>query len=61
MIGDQYLRCGLPAVALVQRRGRTEGPYYMCLEHADYNCRNRNAELLATDDEELRRRYKGAA
>ncbi len=46
MIGDKYLRCGATSLALVQHRGRSEGPYAMCLEHADHNIRNRNAECI---------------
>lgn len=44
MIGSQYLRCGAPAKTLVQHRGRNEGPYWMCDEHAHHNIHNRNAE-----------------
>lgn len=46
MIGDEYLRCGRPAVVLVQHRNREEGPYSMCLECGDHNIANRNAEAL---------------
>ncbi len=45
--GTDYLRCGAPAVMLVQHRGRREGPYQMCLEHGTHNADNRNAEVLA--------------
>ena len=44
MIGEEYLRCGAPARTLVQPRGRTEGPYWMCDWCAEHNLRNRNCE-----------------
>ena len=47
MIGNEYLRCGAPAVALIQHRGRHEGPYYMCRGCADHNVHNRNADVVA--------------
>ena len=50
MIGNEYLRCGAPAVALVQHRGRRGGPYYMCLGCANHNVRNRNADVVAWFD-----------
>lgn len=46
MIGDKYLRCGKPSISRIQHRGRDEGPYYMCLEHAWHNVHNRNAEVI---------------
>ncbi len=42
MIGNRYLQCGKPADILVQPRGRNEGPYWMCEEHAHHNLLNRN-------------------
>ena len=51
MIGNEYLQCGAPAVALIQHRGRHEGPYYMCLGCANHNIHNRNADLVAWFDE----------
>jgi hypothetical protein len=44
MVGDRYLRCGAPAKTLVQPRGRTEGPYWMCDACASHNIHNRNCE-----------------
>ena len=44
MIGEEYLRCGAPAETLVQPRGRTEGPYWMCSACANHNIRNRDCE-----------------
>lgn len=46
MIGDSYICCGLPAVAIVQHRDRTEGPYPMCFGCANHNTHNRNAEVI---------------
>lgn len=47
MLGNgTYLRCGKPAVSLVQHRGRDEGPYFMCMADGWHNCKNRNAALL---------------
>jgi len=46
MIGDKYLRCGKPSVVQVQHRGRSEGPYFMCLEHGWHNVKNRDAEAI---------------
>ena len=53
MIGEQYLRCGAPAVVLVKHKGRNEGPYFMCGPCANHNVRNRRAEplLVAPDGE----------
>ncbi len=53
IIGEQYLRCGAPAVVVVQHRGRSEGPYAMCLPCADHNMRNRNAGPVEWLDKEL--------
>ena len=50
MIGNEYLQCGAPAVALIQHRGRHEGPYYMCIECANHNVHNRNADVVAWFD-----------
>lgn len=47
---DRYLQCGAPAFALIQHRGRTEGPYWMCPFHARHNIKNRNAELIGGKD-----------
>lgn len=48
VIGDDtYIHCGATAVVLIQHRGRTEGPYFMCLRCGDHNLRHRDAELLA--------------
>lgn len=44
MIGEQYLRCGKPAQILVQPRGRTEGPYWMCDYCASHNIHNRDCQ-----------------
>jgi hypothetical protein len=44
MIGDTYIRCERPATTLVQHRGRTEGPYWMCATCASHNLENRDAE-----------------
>jgi hypothetical protein len=43
-IGESYLRCGKPSTTLVQHRGRTEGPYWMCDACAFHNVYNRDAE-----------------
>jgi hypothetical protein len=45
-IGNLYLRCGKPAVAVVQHRGRSEGPYDLCEACADHNVRNRNGYVV---------------
>jgi hypothetical protein len=44
MVGSLYLRCNDPAFTLVQPRGRSEGPYWLCPEHADHYLRNRDCE-----------------
>lgn len=44
MIGDAYIRCGASAKILVQPRGRTEGPYWMCDSCASHNIMNRDCE-----------------
>lgn len=54
MIGNEYVRCGRPAPTLVQHRGRAEGPYWMCREHAAHNLHNRNAEDITPDAERVR-------
>lgn len=59
MIGDKYLRCGQPAVVVVQHRGRNEGPYDMCYACADHNLRNRNAGVVEWLDTELEEQTKG--
>ena len=48
MVGDDYLRCGQLAVMLIQHRGRSEGPYFMCLSCGTHNIVHRNAQLLQT-------------
>lgn len=48
-----YIRCGAPAFILVQHRGRDEGPYWMCKEHAFHNIGNRNAEDITPKDEQV--------
>jgi len=57
MIGEKYLYCGKPAVMRVQHRGRSEGPYEMCLEHGCHNADNRNAEVIACYTDDVRKRY----
>ena len=50
MVGDSYLRCGAPAVALISFDGRSEGPYFMCrfcANHAVHNRRGRAQLVLA--------------
>lgn len=59
MIGDRYLRCGKPAVVIVQHRGRDEGPYAMCYACADHNMRNRNAGPVEWLDKELEELTRG--
>lgn len=54
MIGEKYLRCGKPAVALIQHRGRSEGPYYMCGPDANHNVYNRNAVAIVVKPGEER-------
>jgi len=51
VIGSQYLRCNAPARILVKHRGRNEGPYWMCDEHAEHNVHNRNAEDVTSKKE----------
>jgi hypothetical protein len=50
---DMYLRCGKLAAILVQHRGRTEGPYWMCRFHAAHNIDNRNAEDITPERRNL--------
>lgn len=60
MLGNMPLKCGAPAVALVQHRCREEGPYFMCAPCADHNIHNRNgfAVAIAADaDPELKVRW----
>ena len=52
MIGDSYLRCGAPAEILVQHKGRTEGPYWMCPLCAWHNIRNRNGADITPNESE---------
>lgn len=52
--GEQYLRCGRPATTLVKHRGRDEGPYWMCPEHASHNIHNRDAEDVTPKAERVR-------
>lgn len=59
MIGDKYLRCGRPAVMVVQHRGRNEGPYAMCRECGWHNCRNRNAGVVEWLDKDAERDFAG--
>jgi len=54
MVGSQYLRCGAPAATLVKHRGRDEGPYWMCPEHASHNIRNRGADDVTPEAERVR-------
>jgi hypothetical protein len=56
-IGEKYIHCGKPAVALVyhSREGRS---YSMCLGCADHNIDNRGGVLVFTTNDELRERYK---
>lgn len=53
MLGSQYLRCGAPAVVIIQHRGRTEGPYAMCFECADHNMLHRNAGPVEWLDKDM--------
>lgn len=57
MVGSVYLRCNAPAAMRVQHRGRTEGPYDMCLECGAHNVSNRDAEVIewfgADDDKAI--------
>ncbi len=46
MVGDKYVCCGWPAVAIVKHVGRDEGPYAMCLSHAAHNVGNRGAVVV---------------
>lgn len=39
---------------LLQHRGRSEGPYFMCLECGEHNARNRNAEGACSKGAEMR-------
>lgn len=48
MIGEQYLRCGAEAVAIVKTRD--PNPYPMCLAHATHNIDNRGAVLMFAPD-----------
>ena len=50
-IGEQYLRCGAPASTLVQPRGRTEGPYWLCPPHASHYLHNRDCEDVTPEVE----------
>lgn len=45
-IGENYIRCGRQAVAIIKHRGRDEGPYFMCGPCASHNVQNRNAVAL---------------
>lgn len=58
-VGGTYMRCGAPAVVIVQHRGRTEGAYAMCYPCADHNLRNRNAGVVEWLDKELEAQSKG--
>lgn len=53
MIGSLALRCNAPAYTLVKHRGRDEGPYWMCPEHASHNIANRNAEDVTAKEKSL--------
>lgn len=44
MIGEEYLRCGQPAVAIV--KGRDVNAYYMCDACASHNVNNRNCRYV---------------
>jgi hypothetical protein len=54
MVGSQYLRCNAPATIQVQHKGRDEGPYWMCREHAAHNIHNRNAEDVTPEAERVK-------
>jgi hypothetical protein len=53
MIGDRYLRCGEPACMLIDFRGGTEGPYWMCAEHGTHALDNRSGRALPFVIDEL--------
>jgi hypothetical protein len=44
MIGDDYIRCGKPAVAIVGTRDQQ--PYFMCAPHASHTVNNRGGWYL---------------
>lgn len=52
MVGQDYIRCGKPAVAIVKTKDTN--PYAMCLMDAYHNIANRGAILVFTTDETLR-------
>lgn len=45
MVGDRYVRCGQPAVMVVDHGGREI--YWMCLACGTHNVRNRGGKMLA--------------
>lgn len=56
MIGDNYLLCAKPAVAII--KSRDLNAYYMCLFCASHNIQNRGAKLIFTPYPELRSQLK---
>jgi hypothetical protein len=56
MIGEEYMRCGKPAVAII--KSRDVNPYAMCKHCAWHNVTNRNAALIFTTDENLKKALK---
>ena len=57
MIGEDYIRCGKPAIMKIQHVGRDEGPYLMCLFCGTHNADNRRAIVLETNDKDMAERY----
>lgn len=53
MVGEQYIRCGDPAVMVVKHVGRREGPYRMCAGHGTHNVANRGAVIWRSKEDEF--------
>lgn len=46
MVGENYIRCGRKATAIVKHTGRDEGPYALCEFCASHNVNNRGGVMV---------------